>query len=163
MHNIREPTACILRSLWKQVYQQTSLICSFIWCSQVNKSRVSLLELRKIWFRLENKRRMHGLGSFLQGERLWTFMNSLLSHQKSLQKYPKNRKKSSRPAVTNVVDFGVTPLSSLKGMRSRNVTRSHGVVELNRSIISLIEVLTTTRAYSSKSFILCLYMKTIRA
>ena len=79
---------------------------------------------------------MHGLGSFLQGERLWTFMNSLLSHQKSLQKYPKNRKKSSRPAVTNVVDFGVTPLSSLKGMRSRNVTRSHGVVELNRSRLS---------------------------
>ena len=31
-------------------------------------------------------------------------------------------------ALTNVVDFGSTPASAQKGMRSRHVTQSNGVV-----------------------------------
>ena len=160
MHNIREPTACILHSLWKQVYQQTSLIDLLFHMMLTSQQIQSFLTgTTKELIKTRKQTTNAWLRFVFQGERLWTACSPI----KNLQKYPKNRKKSSRPAVTNVVDFGVTPLSSLTGMRSRNVTRSHGVVELNRSIISLIEVLTTTRAYSSKSFILCLYMKTIRA
>ena len=40
-------------------------------------------------------------------------------------------------AVTNVVDFGATPLSSLIGMRNRYVTKSNGVVEQKSSIRKL--------------------------
>ena len=58
------------------------------------------------------------------------------SPQKLLHKDPKYREKSSRPAIlrrlqiaaTNVVDFGTTPLSSLMGMRSRQVTSGAKVV-----------------------------------
>ena len=51
--------------LSKQFYHERIRIRSFVRCTQVNKSRVSVLEQRKIWFRQENKRRMHGWGRTL--------------------------------------------------------------------------------------------------
>ena len=61
---------------------------------------------------------------------------------KASPKYPKGREKSSRPAVlkrlqiavTNIGDFGATPLSTLMGMRTRHVTKSNGFVEQKSSI-----------------------------
>ena len=46
---------------------------------------------------------------------------------------------------------------------ARFLVQCFDVVYQRRSEIFIFEVLTTTRARSSKSFTLCLYMKTIRA
>ena len=61
---------------------------------------------------------------------------------KSSPKYPKGREKWSRPAVlkrlqvavTNIGDFGATPLSTLMGMRTRHVKKSNSFVEQKSSI-----------------------------
>ena len=63
-----------------------------------------------------------------------------------LQKCPKYRKKSSRPAglrrcqiaVTYVVEFSATLLRSRMGMRSRHVTKSNGVV-VNSPVTKRVE------------------------
>ena len=77
------------------------------------------------------------------------YNHNLLSPQKLLQKdlnYQENTSKPSRTscclrrrqiAVTNIVDFGATSVSSLTGMRSRHVTKSNGVVEPKSSIRKL--------------------------
>ena len=55
--------------LWKQLYKRTR-IYTFVRLSQVNKSRVSVLELRHVRFRREIRRRLQGRVSFLQGGHL---------------------------------------------------------------------------------------------
>ena len=65
----------------------------------------------------------------------------LVFPSKASPKYPKDREKSSRPAVlkrlqiavTNIGDFGATPFS-LMGMRTRHVTKSNSFVEQKSSI-----------------------------
>ena len=47
------------------IYKRTR-ICTFARLSQVNKSRVSVVELRQVRFRREIKRRIQGRVSFLQ-------------------------------------------------------------------------------------------------
>ena len=58
---------CVSHTLiWKQLYKRTR-ICTFVRLSQVNKSRVSVLELRQVRIRREIKRRMQGRVSFFTG------------------------------------------------------------------------------------------------
>ena len=79
-----------------------------------------------------------------------------------LQKCPKYRKKSSRPAglrrwqiaVTNVVDFSATLLSSRMGMQSRHVTKSNGVV-VNAPVTNRVEACVRT-ATSNDAYIVWL-------
>ena len=68
--------------LWKQLYKQTK-ICTFVRLSQVNKSRVSVLELRQVLFRREIKRRIQGRVSFPHGRYLlkhFLYSNLLFIH-----------------------------------------------------------------------------------
>ena len=76
---------------------------------------------------------------------LSSYNHILPSPQKLFPKDPKYREKPALPAglrylqiaATNVIDFGTTPLSSLMGMRSRQVTNSNGVVEQMTSLRKL--------------------------
>ena len=72
--------------LWKQLYKQTR-ICTFVRLSQVNKSTVSVLELRQVLFRREIKRRMQGRVSFPHGGYLlkdFSYSNLLFIHTGSV-------------------------------------------------------------------------------
>ena len=58
MPNLREQGLVLHTLIETSLSTNKNLL--FIRCSQVNKSRVSVLKLRKIWFRRGNKRRKHG-------------------------------------------------------------------------------------------------------
>ena len=72
MPNFREARAGIAYAYGSNFInkQEFVLLLTFARVSQVNKSRVSVLELRQFWFRREIKWRMQGLVSFLQGDHL---------------------------------------------------------------------------------------------
>ena len=65
--------AIIARMLCGNHLNKRTRICTFVRLSQVNKFRVSALELRQVRFGREIKRRMKGRVSFLQGGHLFHF------------------------------------------------------------------------------------------